>query len=1378
MATALVYGSVQEYNQENELFSAYLERVDLFFSANDVGDDKKVPIFLTVVGSKTYSLLRSLVAPSLPQEKTFAELSEVLKVHFEPKPLVIAERFLFHKRSQALGESIANYMAELRKLSTHCEFGDHLNEALRDRLVCGMRDTDTQRKLLTMASLTLTKALEVAQGAEAAQINSKALKGEDTHLNAVGKECYRCGNNTHDQNDCWYREQDCLHCGKRGHKASVCRSKKRSKPRPPTNRFRQPNDSTYRGRPRNRVLPKDNKYVSNSVDPGEADEASDSEYLPLYRVGEATAPPIKVSMLINNKPLTFEVDTGAAVTIMSQTEFQKSFPEGELRESPLLLKTYSGERLQVSGEVDVQVQYEQQTQVLSLAVVAGSGPSLLGRDWLQHIQLDWREIKAVAHNAVGSLGYLLDKYGDVFNEGVGTIKGFQAKLHVKSDARPKFFKPCSVPYALRSGLEDELDRLEQEGILEKVTHSEWATPVVAVPKPDGRVRLCGDYKVTVNPSLDVDQYPLPKAEDLFATLAGGKQFTKLDLTQAYLQLELDSESQKYCTINTHRGLYRYKRLPFGISSAPAMFQKTMDTILQGIDGVMCYVDDILVTGGTEKEHLERLGEVLRRLQAHGVRMKLSKCSFLKGSVEYLGHRVDAEGLRATPEKMRAIDQAPQPKNVQQLRSFLGLLNYYRKFLPNLATIIQPLNDLLQKGRKWVWSSECTQAMKTAKQLLTTSNLLTHYDATLPLKLAADASQYGLGAVISHVLPDGVERPVAFASRSLSSSERNYSQIDKEALALVYGVKKFQAYLYGRKFTLVTDHKPLTSIFGPRKGVPAVAAARLQRWSLLLSAYNYDIEFRPTAAHGNADALSRLPLPEGGVERPSESHLYNIHQLEMLPITSQTIKKATQRDPVLRKILSYMMKGWPVEVPKSLQPYRSKLAELSVEDGCLLWVGRVVIPESLQKSVLAELHREHMGISKMKALARSHVWWSGLDKDLEAMARSCRACLAVKQAPANAPLHPWAWPSQPWQRLHIDFAGPFLDKSFFIVVDAHSKWAEVVEMSQTTTAKTIEALRRLFAIHGIPEQIVSDNGPQFTSADFKDFTRTNGIKHSCSSPYHPASNGEAERFVRTFKEAMKSGKSDGLTLAHRLQNFLLTYRTTPHSTTGTPPCELLMGRHLRTRWNLLQPDVGRHVRKQQWKQKEQHDQHARMRVFSVGQPVMARNYRSGAAWLPGVIVQQLGPLTYLVDVSEGRLWKRHVDHIKDLHARPTENETWPEPQVGGSSESTETSPSLPDLPLPVVEPTEVPTSVPVPTSPPNEAPVPESHGSPTSASSSRVIAPPSTPSRESPTSASSSRVIAPPSTPSATRPSQKQYPRRTHQKPDWYHDRVWYHDRNL
>ena len=285
-----------------------------------------------------------------------------------------------------------------------------------------------------------------------------------------------------------------------------------------------------------------------------------------------------------------------------------------------------------------------------------------------------------------------------------------------------------------------------------------------------------------------------------------------------------------------------------------------------------------------------------------------------------------------------------PTNVQQLRSFLGLLNYYRKFLPNLASIIQPLNDLLRKNKRWEWTDECSQSVNTAKQLLTTSNLLTHYDPSLPLRLAADASQYGLGAVISHV-SDVEERPIAF---TLSQSERNYSQIDKEALALIYGIRKFHNYLFGRKFTLVTDHKPLTSIFGPKKGVPSVAAARLQRWALLLAAYDYNIEFRSTDAHGNADALSCLPLPTKGSQVPSETRLCNIRKLNALPVTSMEVRVATKRDPTLSKVMRYTLKGWPHNVPDSLKGYRLKLTELSVEEGCLLWGGRVIIPPSLQE----------------------------------------------------------------------------------------------------------------------------------------------------------------------------------------------------------------------------------------------------------------------------------------------------------------------------------------------------------------------------------------------------------------------------------------------
>ena len=351
---------------------------------------------------------------------------------------------------------------------------------------------------------------------------------------------------------------------------------------------------------------------------------------------------------------------------------------------------------------------------------------------------------------------------------------------------------------------------------------------MAVPKQDGKFRICGDYKVTVNAALDIDQYPLPKPDDLFTSLAGGQKFTKLDLAQAYQQLVLDESSRKFTTITTHQGLYQYTRLPFGIASAPAIFQKTMDQILQGIPHVTCYIDDILITGANEQEHLHNLEEVFRRLDQHNLRIKRAKCEFMKLSVEYLGHSVDSEGLHTLPSKVEAIQQAPQPQNVQQLRSFLGLLNYYGKFISNLADIIHPLNQLLHKDAKWTWNQACAQAFTAAKQALKSSQVLIHYDPSLPITLAGDASAYGIciGSVISHVLPDGSERPIAFASRTLSPSEKNYAQLEKEALSLIFELKRFHQYLYGWKFTLITDHKPLLTILGPKKEIPPLAAARL------------------------------------------------------------------------------------------------------------------------------------------------------------------------------------------------------------------------------------------------------------------------------------------------------------------------------------------------------------------------------------------------------------------------------------------------------------------------------------------------------------------------------------------------------------------------
>ena len=343
-----------------------------------------------------------------------------------------------------------------------------------------------------------------------------------------------------------------------------------------------------------------------------------------------------------------------------------------------------------------------------------------------------------------------------------------------------------MPYALKEKVEQELQRLEEEGIIYKVSQSDWVAPVLSVPKKDGTLRVCGNNKMTLNQCADVDQYPLPNA-DLFVTLSGGKIFSKFDLSHAYQRVELDDNSQKYLTINTHEGLYWYKRLPFGISSATAISQRIMDQLLLGVTFTVCRWDDNLISGRSPGEHLQII--------------------FFQPGFEFLGHWIVLNFLiRPLPQKM----EASGPNNFTELKSYLGLLNYHGKFLPNLATILHPLHDRLKEDRPWKRTEACESAFVKSKQQLQDASLSVHYDLNKPLRLACDASSYGAGAVISHVMEDGTEKPIAFASRTHTFSEQTYSQIEKEALSIVFGVKKFHSCLYGRKFTLITDHQPMVS----------------------------------------------------------------------------------------------------------------------------------------------------------------------------------------------------------------------------------------------------------------------------------------------------------------------------------------------------------------------------------------------------------------------------------------------------------------------------------------------------------------------------------------------------------------------------------------
>ena len=351
-----------------------------------------------------------------------------------------------------------------------------------------------------------------------------------------------------------------------------------------------------------------------------------------------------------------------------------------------------------------------------------------------------------------------------------------------------------------------------------------------------------------------------------------------------------------------------------------------------------------------------------------------------------------------------------------------------------------------------------------------------------------------------------------------------------------------------------------------------------------------------------------------------SAVFSLSQLEVLPVDTARLKRVTQTDPVLSQVFRYVQEGWPSVLDAEFRPYGNHRNELTAEAGCLLWGLRVVIPESCQKEVLRELHVSHPGMVKMKSLARIHVWWPGIDKSIEQVVRSCEACQSVRNYLSSALLHPWAWPDGPWNRIHVDFAGPFQDSMFMVIVDAYSKWLEVVPMATTTTEKTLEVLRSMFARYGVPEQLMSNNGPQFTSAEFDMCMKANGVKHIRTLPYHPSSNGEAERFVQTFKRSLKASKDDSGTLNVKLSRFLLTYRNTPSSTTGVSPAELFMKRPLRSRLDLLRPAVKSRVQAKQADQKRYHDVHSKVRQFDIGQSVLVRNLRDGPKWVSGTVIE--------------------------------------------------------------------------------------------------------------------------------------------------------------
>nr|XP_037275833.1 uncharacterized protein LOC119168536 [Rhipicephalus microplus] len=613
--------------------------------------------------------------------------------------------------------------------------------------------------------------------------------------------CYRCGAKGHGPEDCRFRSASCFKCKQRGHIARACCRR----------------ESGFGVVPPERQVHALSREEDTGTDGMFALEAVDSH---IGHVG--ITQPIVRTLDCGGVPVNMQVDTGSPVSVITWPTYERNktvWPK--LRGSPLKLTCFLG-RLPVRGQLQLKVSCGNKSTAGSLQVLGCSGPNLCGRDLIQafhmleapvmNVNTSGEQLPLLGADDV-NVDRLLAEFADVFAPGLGLIKGPPVHFETRENVVPKFWKAREVPYAFRPKVDAELDRLSGAGIIVPVPHAEWAAPVVPVVKRNGCIRLCGDFKLTVNKACRTEQYPLPRVEDILATLNGGEVFTTIDLREAYNQLPLDEEAMQLATINTHKGLFSFTRLPFGVASAPAVFQRRMETILQGLPGVQVYQDDVIVA--EKRNDCTTLHEVFKRFREYGVRLNADKCKFRQLEVDFLGHRISARGLQPKTENIDAILKVQAPRNSAELRSYLGMVTYYHKFLPNASTAMAPLYQLLRKEAKWKWDTAQQQSFSSVKDLLKSADFLAHFDPHKPLVLECDASPDGIGAVLSHDVGGGVLRPIGFRSRLLTGAEKNYSQLEREALALVFD-----------------------------RPVPVMAAARIQRWALLLSAYDYVIKHQP------------------------------------------------------------------------------------------------------------------------------------------------------------------------------------------------------------------------------------------------------------------------------------------------------------------------------------------------------------------------------------------------------------------------------------------------------------------------------------------------------------------------------------------------------
>lgn len=761
---------------------------------------------------------------------------------------------------------------------------------------------------------------------------------------------------------------------------------------------------------------------------------------------------------------------------------------------------------------------------------------------------------------LASFHNLLTKYRDCFALNLAELgKTTLTKMHITlTDETPVVYNPYRMSYKEREQLSSIVEDLLSHGIISESTSS-YASPVILVNKKNGEKRLCIDYRALNRKTLK-DKYPLPRIEDQLDSLGGNSFFSSLDLASGYYQVPMDDSSKHITAFVTPDGLYEYNRMPFGLANAPSVFQRTINTMLRGSGKrlALAYMDDLLVASKTIKEGMEKLEQVFQLLRNAKLTLKLQKCYFFQTQVDYLGYEISAKGIRPGNLKIEAVKNFPEPSNVHEVRQFVGLASYFRRFVKDFSIIARPLTSLTKKDVPWVFGDEQKVAFNTLKERLVSRPLLALYDPAASIEVHTDASKLGIGAILLQKIEDKLQ-PVAYYSRQTSPEEQKFHSYELETLALVTALQKFRVYLLGTTFKAVTDCNAIRNTMNKRDLVPRVA-----RWWIMMQEYNFSIEYRPGFRMAHVDALSRNPANNDDREIPD---ILDVFTIDNDTAWLETVQSA---DPELQRMMQILQdpeSNNVVEIKNNFTIKNGKLYRVDKhnDDVALLWV----VPKSVRWQILQMNHDNngHVGFEKTYDRIKKVYWFKGMRKFIKKYCKACLQCAHTKvpSGPKEGMLHPIEKVSKPFDTLHADHCGPFpiskkKNQYVLAIIDSFTKYIYLKAVKDCRSKTTIQVFEDYFALFGVPRRLITDRGTSFTSHEFNNFVLEKGMKHVLNAVATPRANGQIERYNRTFVNLLSAanyGKPEN-EWDISISKIQWSLNNTLNKGTGKTPAETLFG----------------------------------------------------------------------------------------------------------------------------------------------------------------------------------------------------------------------------